>query len=643
MARPERSSLTPLASDTPRPRRMFSVFMTGSLTRLATLLTPAFLLVILALVPGAVAALPPVPVPPENPITEAKRALGKILFFDEQVSMSSTVSCGTCHISSRGGNDNRLSRVAGPDNVLNTPDDILGSAGTIRSTALNEYVRDVVFGLRPQVTTRAANSNINAVYAQNLFWDGRATSNFVDPQTGQTVIPTGGALESQAVGPPTNSVEMGHDNIDWSFVVAKLKRSRPLDLATTIPADLTTTLADRPTYPELFRRTFGDGAITARRIAFAIATYQRSLISDQTPWDRFQAGQNNALSAGQIRGMNAFNSNQQRCNACHVPPLFSDNTFRAIGTRPPTEDTGRQAISNAPNNADIGKFKVPSLRNVGLKQTFFHRGATRTSGVTANLGDAVRFYDRVPPNPPLPQFTQNQDPIIPTIVLPPNVATDIIDFLQNGLTDPRVAAETFPFDHPTLFVDRAQHRATLVTPGTAGTGGVVPSIVVQAPSMVGNTDYRVGLDGALGGSTARLGMSTLPPTNGRITPDRFLGEVTAAGVGTGLGLATLQWPLTPGTVAGGQTVYLQWFVDDAAAPGGEARSAVASVPVFCGSSGCPPTCAGDFNADGTRSSADIFAFLTTYFSGSLNADTDRNDALSPTDIFAFLNVYFAGC
>jgi cytochrome c peroxidase len=234
--------------------------------------------------------LSPPPQPLANPTTEAKRVLGKVLFFEEQLSLSNTVSCATCHVSGRGGGDPRLVRNPGPDGIFNTPDDRFGSPGVIHADGANDYVRDALFGLTPQVTSRAANSPINAAYAQDTFWDGRARAQFVDPETGQVAIQNGGGLESQAVNPPLSVGEMAHEGVAWNDVNGKLARVRPLDLATNIPADVATALAGNPGYPELFRRAFGDTQITARRIAFAIAAYERTLISNQSPWDSFAAG-----------------------------------------------------------------------------------------------------------------------------------------------------------------------------------------------------------------------------------------------------------------------------------------------------------------------------------------------------------------
>ena len=215
----------------------------------------------------AAKALPPVPVPPENPITENKRVLGKILFWDEQLSTDGTMACATCHTFNRGGGESRRARQPGPDGVLNTADDIFGSPGTIRSNSFKDFIRDTTYGTGKQVTGRNAPSPINAAYAPVLFWDGRATGQFINPETGAVSIAAGGALESQIVGPPTSSVEMGHDGIAWPEVTARLARSTPLALAASYPTDVALALAGKPGYSELFQRAFGDGAVTADRIA----------------------------------------------------------------------------------------------------------------------------------------------------------------------------------------------------------------------------------------------------------------------------------------------------------------------------------------------------------------------------------------
>ncbi len=123
----------------------------------------------------------PPPVPNENPVTEEKRILGKILFWDEQLSSDDTVACGTCHIPAAGGADPRLSAHPGPDGLFGTDDDTIGSAGIVHLNALNEPVVDPIFGTDRQVTRRSSPTILMSMYAQDIFWDGRAQSEFLDP------------------------------------------------------------------------------------------------------------------------------------------------------------------------------------------------------------------------------------------------------------------------------------------------------------------------------------------------------------------------------------------------------------------------------------------------------------------------------
>jgi cytochrome c peroxidase len=376
-----------------------------------------------------------VPVPSANAVTEPKRLLGKLLFWDEQVSGNNTVACGTCHSTGKSGTDGRVAINPGPDLVTPSPDDVRGSFGVPHADVLGNPVQDPVFGFDRQVTRRAANAAVGAAYNPEVFWDGRAGTTFFNPETGALSIASGGALENQALGPILSSVEMGRDQRSWPDVAAQLARSEPLADATSVPADILPTVSAHKTYPELFQDAFGDIAITGERIAFAIATYERSLIPNQTPFDRFAAGTQGALTAAQLRGWNFFGGSP--CAACHTPPLFTNNTYRNIGMRPTTEDTGREEVTLL--DQDRGKFKVPTLRGVGLKTTFMHNGGLQT------LQAVIAHY--APGAPGI--FLDNIDPILP-VGVPPQVVPDLIDFLANGLTDPRVAAQTFPFDQPTL-------------------------------------------------------------------------------------------------------------------------------------------------------------------------------------------------
>ncbi|MEZ5066944.1 MAG: cytochrome c peroxidase [bacterium] len=413
-------------------------------------LGPALALVLLASAAGA-QGLPPVPVPLQNPITEPKRVLGKILFWEEQLSTNDLVACGTCHRPAAAGGDPRLARHPGLDGTFFTPDDVLGSLGLARTNAAGQPVSDPIFGFDPQVTSRAAPSFLTGQFAPELFWDGRAGNAFEDPETGQILIPIGGALESQSLVPILSDVEMAHEGMLWSEVTGKLGPAVPLGLASDLPADVQAALASGPSYPDLFAAAFGDPAITASRIAFAIATYERTLVPDQTPWDAFVAGNPGALTPGQQQGLGFFQNSP--CSICHQPPFFTNHTFRNVGLRPVAEDVGRQGVTGLPQ--DRGRFKVPSLRNVGLKTRFMHNGQL------VSLEDVVGFYAN-----PARQFPDNRDPLVP-VPVPPQVVPALVDFLRNGLTDPRVAAETFPFDRPTLRSENPANDAPMMVAGTS--------------------------------------------------------------------------------------------------------------------------------------------------------------------------------
>jgi cytochrome c peroxidase len=381
--------------------------------------------------------------PEENPYSAEKALLGKILFWEEQLSSHDTHACGTCHRPAAGGSDPRstldASLGAGPNGVFGDDDDARGSLGVARCDSTGAPKVDPVHGLDNQVTPRKAPSAIDAWFFDELFWDGRARSSFTDPVTGELAIQSGGALESQAAEPPVSSVEMSCEGYGWTDIELKLAAAEPLRLATQIPPAMMDAISQHPSYAALFEWVYGTPEITAQRILFAIATYERELRSDQTPWDRFNAGDTGALSADQQAGLALFNI-KARCALCHAPPLFTDRQFHNIGARPPELDPGRSATSGA--TGDRGKMKTPSLRNVGLRAPggLLHF-ATGTGATLRSVLDVYRQGG---------VFFENIDPDIHTLNMPEFEFEQLLEFLQNGLTDPRVAAELPPFDRPRL-------------------------------------------------------------------------------------------------------------------------------------------------------------------------------------------------
>jgi cytochrome c peroxidase len=407
-------------------------------------------------------AYPPSPYPAENPDSDAKALLGKILFWDEQLSGDDTVACGTCHRPNAGGSDPRATlpaaAQAGADGLLGTDDDVHGSLGVVRCNAQGQHT-----GQSVQVTARKAPTYLDAMLSGRLFWDGRAQcahdgcpsfSAFEDPdQPGTFPIHSGGALENQAVGPPLSPVEMACEDATWPKLHQKLASRPPLGLAKQVPSALADFIAAHDaSYPKLFQAAFGTAQtsgpadeINTRRIAFAIATHERRLRSDQTPWDRWNAGEDAALTPGQLRGFRVFMT-KARCEQCHRAPGFTDNDFHFIGFHEPSWDMGRKSVN--PEFGVPGAMRTPTLRNVGLRSAtgLLHNGAGRG----ASLARIIDTYDQGGLVDDDAVTTTPIDPIIVPLGLTPDEKSDLLDFLEHGLDDPRVQAQTSPFDRPLL-------------------------------------------------------------------------------------------------------------------------------------------------------------------------------------------------
>jgi cytochrome c peroxidase len=391
--------------------------------------------------------------PSENPYSWDKAILGKILFWEEQLSSDDTVACGTCHRSGSGGSDPR----AGSEPTFPSAIGGIHGAHGIRACAIVEGEVSYTNSGGVQVTKRKPPTYLDAMFAGDLFWDGRALSAFTDPDTGEVGIASGGALESQVVGPPLNGIEMACAERTWPDIHAKLERVMPLAKARDIPPDMLYALCARPSYPELFEAAFGDPAITTQRIAFAIATHERTLLSDRTPYDRFENGDTTALTTQQQDGLALF-AGKAKCQRCHAPPLFASNQFvnlglidydnpgGDVGNPTPHVDLGREELTGLLE--DRGKFRTPTLRNAALReqQGLLHDGLVEG----ASLDELMTAYN-VPPKRDA-HTDARMDPAIDgnQLGLTGEELSAMLAFMREGLTDPRVAAEEYPFDRPHL-------------------------------------------------------------------------------------------------------------------------------------------------------------------------------------------------
>ena len=250
--------------------------------------------------PAQLSTYEPMPIPPDNPMTPEKVALGQQLFFDERLSADGSKSCYSCHVCEHGLSDGLPKAIGAGNKQLPRNSPTLWNIG----------------------------------YHQQFYWDGRSPS-----------------LEKQALAAWTGA-NMGA-NADE--IVAKLNA-----------------LQD---YRSQFQKVFQSDA-TPDNVVKAIAAFERTIISGNTAWDRWKAGDNTALSESAWRGWNIFQS--IKCNNCHDGVLFTDQQFHniGIGMDQKDPDVGRFKVTN--NAQDTGAFKTPTLRDVARSAPYFHDGSANT-------------------------------------------------------------------------------------------------------------------------------------------------------------------------------------------------------------------------------------------------------------------------
>ena len=330
-----------------------------------------------------------------------------------------------------------------------------------------------------------------------------------------------------------------------------------LALSPSIPTELSNWINARK-YPDLFNEAFGSSEVTPTKIAMAIATYERTLYSNQTPFDTGN------LTAAEARGQTVFN--QADCNDCHTGTLFTDNLFHNTGIRPSFEDQGLFVVTG--NQNDLAKFRTPSLRNVELRAPYMHNGRFAT------LEEVVEFYNRggdvVATN-----LERNR---IRTRNLSAQQKADLVAFMKRPMTDPRVASESAPFDRPMLYAE-SMRVPQMIGSGTAGSGGNVPQVTAISPPIVGNTNFTVGISSALSGAQAVLVIDKIDSgATATIPASASLARVTTTVSSGGYSSVSLTIPNDPALI--GVPLYGRWFVNDPAAIGGIATSQAFQINIF---------------------------------------------------------------
>ena len=279
-----------------------------------------------------IGVLPKMIFPENNPYSEAKKELGKMLFFDPRLSKSKQISCASCH----------------------DPELAWGDGRTIS------------YGHNRQTGKRNSPSLLNIGYHSVFFWDGRAVS-----------------LENQALGPITDPVEMAATETISIKNIKKIKGYKPY-----------------------FREAFGDEKITIERILKAIATYERTITSKKSKFDSFIEGKSDIFTDEEVIGLHLFRT-KARCINCHNTPLFSNQKFHNVGLSyygRTFEDLGKYNITH--KKEDVGKFKTPSLREIGRTAPYMH------NGLMPNLEGIIEMYNAGMPRVK-PKENQKNDSLFP--------------------------------------------------------------------------------------------------------------------------------------------------------------------------------------------------------------------------------------
>lgn len=328
------------------------------------------------------APLPPVPVPRDNPQSPEKIALGKQLFWDGRLSGDGSMPCVSCHLPGLGwGDGGQISR---------------GYPGTKH--------------------WRNSQTVLNSAYYNKLFWEGSVTS-----------------LENQAPSAAEGAVA---GNGDTSVMEMRLRFI--------------------PEYVAAFKKVFGSEWPRMNDAYRAIASYERTVVSDaaKVPFDRYAKGDKMALSDAQKRGMTLYNG-KAGCIQCHNGPLASDQKFYDLGLPdfPGFKDDPLYQVTHrwehyqkgvpeakyrdaamdyglyyqTKNPKDIGKFRVPSLREVKYTAPYMHNGVFKT------LEEVVEFYDQGGGK------GSNKTPLLKPLKLTAQERKDLVSFIEAlSMTEPLI-------------------------------------------------------------------------------------------------------------------------------------------------------------------------------------------------------------
>jgi cytochrome c peroxidase len=227
-----------------------------------------------------------------------------------------------------------LGRALFYDPVLSSDSSIACATCHQQAKAFSDPVHALSVGVNDRVGIRNAPAVQNMAFQNHFFWDGGVKH-----------------LDFVPINAITNEKEMAEK---VAQVVLKLNRSN--------------------LYPEKFVKAFGEGEPTSQKMLFALSQFMNLMVSSNSRYDKYVRKEGEALTTDELEGLVLFNAN---CRSCHATDLFSDGSFRNNGLDTSFEkDEGRAHITEL--KVDLGKFKVPSLRNAELTAPYMHDGRFRT-------------------------------------------------------------------------------------------------------------------------------------------------------------------------------------------------------------------------------------------------------------------------
>jgi len=315
-------------------------------------------------------------VPSDNPMTTQKIQLGKQLFWDPILSGNKDIACVSCHHPNHGYAENLdLSIGVGGEGLSNTRKEgvlVKRNSQTILNTAFN--------GIDGEGFYQANQAP--------MFWDSRSKS-----------------LEEQAIEPILSAEEMRGSIISEANILDTI-----INRLNTIPE-----------YVRQFEEVFGEEGISKSNIGKSIAAFERTLIGADSRFDQYVAGDENAMTSLEIRGM--LNFIEGGCVACHGGPMFSDYELHVL-TVPEN-----QKLEMVDRGDDNFAFRTPSLRNLAYTAPYMHNGVFNT------LEEVIEFYDEVDSESQNPNISSSlRDVQLNQLDIPDDQKKSILAFL-NSLND----------------------------------------------------------------------------------------------------------------------------------------------------------------------------------------------------------------